>query len=208
MFDWILSVIEDGGYFGIFFLMVIENIFPPLPSEVILPLAGFAAARGDLNVIIVVVVAAAGAVTGCLPWYVLGRVFSIARLKHLSARYGRLVTLSPDDIDTAKEWFICHGQSVVLFGRLLPTIRTLISIPAGMARMPLGSFLSYSYIGSMIWTIALVLVGYALESQYEKVSQYVNLASDGIVFFIVGIYLYRVVTFRAKDTHGQFGKSV
>lgn len=208
MFDWILSVIEGGGYLGIFFLMVVENIFPPIPSEVILPLAGFAAARGDLNIVVVVMVAAAGAVTGCLPWYVLGRAFGTLRLKRLSARYGRLVTLSPDDIDTAEEWFTRYGEKAVLFGRLLPTIRTLISIPAGIARMPLGSFLSYSFVGSMIWAVALVLVGYALESQHERVSQYVDLASNGIILLIVCVYLYRVITFRTKDAHGQSAENV
>lgn len=203
MFNWILHIIESGGYGGIFFLMVLENIFPPIPSEVILPLAGFAAARGDLHIVSVILVATCGAVAGCLPWYVLGRIFSTSRLKRLSARYGRLLTLSPDDIDGANRWFTRHGQKTVLFGRLIPTVRTLISIPAGIARMPLGSFLLYSFVGSAIWTTALVFVGYILQSHYDAVSRYVNVVSDGIVLLIIAVYLYRVITFRAEDTNGQ-----
>lgn len=200
MFDWILYIIESGGYGGIFFLMVLENVFPPIPSEVILPLAGFAAAKGNLHVVAVALVATCGAVIGCLPWYVLGRLFGSRRLKRLSARYGRLLTLSPDDIDVADAWFKRHGQKVVLFGRLAPTVRTLISVPAGIAHMPLGTFLAYSFVGSAIWTTVLALLGYLLKSQYDIIAGYVNLVSDGVVLLIVAAYLYRVITFRAKDT--------
>ena len=199
MFDWIVHIIESGGYGGIFFLMVLENIFPPIPSEVILPLAGFAAARGDLHIAVVALVATCGAVVGCLPWYLLGRWFSISRLKCLSARYGRLFTFSPDDLDTAQAWFLRHGQKTVLLGRLVPTIRTLISLPAGVTRMSLPAFLSYSFLGSAMWTSALVLLGYVLESQYDRVAGYVNFVADGIVLLLVAGYVYRVVTFRARS---------
>ncbi|MDZ4284337.1 MAG: DedA family protein [Patescibacteria group bacterium] len=199
MFNWVLSVIESGGYAGIFFLMVLENIFPPIPSEVILPVAGFAAASGDLHIIAVVLVAACGAVIGHFPWYMLGRLFSSSRLKRLSARYGRLLAFSPRDIDRAQEWFARHGRKAILFGRLVPTVRTLISIPAGSARMPLATFLLYSFIGSAAWTAALVLSGYVLESQYEKVTKYIDLAADGVILRIVVIYVYRVITFRTEE---------
>lgn len=208
MFDWTLSIIENGGYPGIFFLMVLENIFPPIPSEVILPLAGFAAARGDLHIVAVAFVATCGAVVGCLPWYVLGRIFSPSRLKRLSARYGRLLTLSPTDIDVAETWFMRHGQTVVLFGRLVPTVRTLISVPAGSTRMPLRTFFLYSFAGSAIWTTMLVFLGYVLQNNYDIVAGYVNPVSDGIVLLIVAAYLYRVITFRAKGVRGQPGTSV
>lgn len=198
MFEWILSIIESGGYGGIFFLMVLENIFPPIPSELILPLAGFAAAKGDLHIVAVVFVATCGAVAGCLPWYIIGRVFNIERLKRLSVRYGRAFTLSPDDIDVAHMWFQRHGQKTVLLGRLVPTVRTLISVPAGIARMPLTTFLLYSFIGSAVWTTALVLLGYVLQSQYGMVTEYVDIVSKSVVLLIVAVYLYRVITFRVK----------
>lgn len=198
MFEWILHVIEAGGYAGIFFLMVLENLFPPIPSEVILPVAGFAAARGEFSIIGVVLVATAGAVAGCLPWYMLGRFFSTARLRRLSANYGRLMTFAPADVDTAHAWFLRHGRKMVVLGRLIPTVRTLISVPAGSTHMPLSVFLAYSFAGSAIWTAALALLGYVLESQYDKVARYVHLASDGVVVLIVLVYLYRVIMFRAE----------
>ena len=195
MFDWIVGIIAESGYLGIFFLLVLENIFPPIPSELIIPLAGYSAAQGELNVFLVIVVATLGAVTGALPWYYLGKVFGLERLKKMSLSYGRLLTLSPDDIDTAAGWFIRHGRAAVLFGRLIPAVRTLISVPAGIASMPLPTFLLYTTIGSAIWNTALVFLGYFLGNQHELVSSYLGPISDAIIVLIVVIYLYRVVTF-------------
>jgi membrane protein DedA with SNARE-associated domain len=199
MFAWILYIIESGGYGGIFFLMVLENVFPPIPSELILPLAGFAAAKGNLNIVVVVFVGTCGAVAGCLPWYVLGRFFDSGRLKRLSIRYGRVFPLSPSDIDVAEEWFARHGQKTVLFGRLIPTVRTLISIPAGITRMSLGTFLLYSFLGSALWTALLAILGYILQSQYTVVAQYVDSVAKGVVALALVVYLYRVITFRAEN---------
>lgn len=198
MFEWIVSVIEAGGYAGIFFLMVLENIFPPIPSELIIPLAGFSAAQNGLSLPGVIVVATLGAVVGSLPWYMLGRGFGLRRIKALSARYGRLLTVSPSEIDAAEVWFLRRGHFAVLFGRLVPTVRTLISVPAGVARMPFNTFLLYSTIGSAIWTSTLAIAGYLLESQYESVAGYVGVLSDAVVVGIVLIYIYRVVTFRKE----------
>jgi membrane protein DedA with SNARE-associated domain len=198
MFGWILSILESGGYAGIFFLMILENIFPPIPSEIIIPLAGFAAAEGDLNLVMVILVATTGSVVGCLPWYFAGRYFGIERLKRWSLKYGRLLTLSPENIDTAQAWFKRYGYLSVFAGRLIPAIRTLISLPAGIVRMPLIPFLMFSFFGSALWTTALVLVGYGLESQYEKAAGYVDIVSNAIIAAIIGYYLYRVVTFDGK----------
>lgn len=198
MFDWTIHIIETGGYLGIFGLMVLENIFPPIPSELIIPLSGYAAAEGELNIFLVIIVATLGAVVGSLPWYYLGRFFSVQRLKRLSLSYGRLLTLSPSDIDKANEWFATHGRAAVLFGRLIPTVRTLISVPAGIAAMPLSKFILYTTIGSGLWTSLLAFFGYVLQSQHELVGVYLNPVSDFIVILIVGAYLYRVITFKAK----------
>ena len=198
MFDWTLSVIEQGGYVGVFFLMVLENIFPPIPSEIIIPLAGYSAAEGELNIVLVILVASLGAVVGALPWYILGRAFGLERLKKLSVSYGRLLTMSPEDIDSADAWFLRHGQKAVMFGRLIPTVRTLISVPAGLARMPIYTFLVYSFIGSLAWTALLATFGYLLQSQHDKVAEYLNPVSNLIVLIIVATYLYRVVTFKGR----------
>lgn len=196
MFDWTLGIIETGGYAGIFLLMVLENIFPPIPSEVIIPLAGYSAASGEMNIGIVILVASLGAIVGALPWYFLGRFFGADRLKRLSVRFGRLLTLSPSDIDTSSNWFNKHGHKAVLFGRLIPAVRTLISVPAGLARMPMGSFLLFSFIGSAVWTTILALFGYFLQSQHEIVANYLNPVSDLVIILIIGVYLYRVITFK------------
>ena len=198
MFDWIIHIIETGGYLGLFGLMVLENIFPPIPSEVIIPLAGYTAASGEMNLSLVILVASIGTVVGTLPWYLAGRLVGAQRLKRWSVRYGRLLTLSPDHIDAADAWFQSHGRKAVLLGRLIPTVRTLISVPAGIARMPLGSFLMYSFVGSLLWTTLLASLGYMLQSQHEKVADYLNPVSDLIVLLIIGVYIYRVITFKTE----------
>lgn len=200
MFEWILYIIEAGGYLGIFFLMVLENLFPPIPSELVIPLAGFAAAKGELNIIGVLIATISGGLVGCIPWYFLGRLYGVPRLKKLSLKYGRVMTVSADDIDAAQAWFSKHGHLAVFFGRIMPTVRTLISVPAGIARMPFGRFVLYSFFGTTIWTTMLLFLGYVLESQYETMSVYIDFISNGIIFTFFGIYFYRVVTFKNVDT--------
>lgn len=187
---------EGGGYVGIFLLMVLESVFPPIPSELVIPLAGFAAARGDLNVFGVVLATTLGGLVGCIPWYLVGRVYGIRRLKLLSEKFGRVVTLNADDIEHAQAWFNRHGHLAVFFGRLMPTVRSLISVPAGIACMPFGPFLVYSFFGTTLWTLLLLSMGYVLESQYEKVSIYIDIVSNGIIAAFILIYLYRVITYK------------
>jgi membrane protein DedA with SNARE-associated domain len=195
MFEWILHIIESGGYVGIFFLMVLENVFPPIPSELVIPLAGFAAAKGDLNIIGVLAATVLGGLVGCIPWYMLGRLYGAERLKRLTFRFGRVLTLTAHDVDAAQAWFHKHGHLAVFFGRLMPTVRSLISVPAGIARMPLGPFILYSFLGTTIWTSMLLFFGYVLESQYATLSVYIDFVSNAIIFAFIAIYIYRVVTY-------------
>jgi membrane protein DedA with SNARE-associated domain len=193
MFDKIVEVVSAFGYLGVFALMLLENIFPPIPSELIMPLAGFVAARGDLNFVGVIAVGTAGSVIGALPWYYAGAKLGQARMKHLAKRWGYWLTLSPEDVDKASHWFDRHGKGAVFFGRLMPAVRTLISVPAGIVGMPMMLFLIYSTFGSLIWTALLALAGFVLESQYEKVSQYLDPISTGVVVLMVLYYLYRLI---------------
>ncbi|MCQ4319479.1 DedA family protein [Stutzerimonas stutzeri] len=193
MFDKIVEIVSALGYVGVFLLMLLENIFPPIPSELIMPLAGFVAARGDLNFIAVILVGTAGSVVGALPWYYAGATLGQKRMKHFAARWGPWLTLSPEDVDKASDWFDRHGKSAVFFGRLIPTVRTLISVPAGIAGMSMTKFLIYSTLGSLIWTALLALAGYLLESQYQRVSEYLNPVSTAIVVLMVLYYLYRLI---------------
>lgn len=196
MFEWTLSVIEHGGYVGIFLLMVLENIFPPIPSELVIPASGFAAAQGELSIVGVAIASISGAVVGCIPWYIAGRIFGVRRMKQFAGKYGRLLTLTPEDIDHAQGWFKKHGHLAVFFGRLMPTVRTLISVPAGIARMPFAPFMFYSFLGTSIWTSMLLFFGYVLESEYTRASGFIDIASNAIVVAIVSIYVYRVVTYK------------
>ena len=199
MFEFITEFMQKSGYLGVFALMALENIFPPIPSELIMPFAGFVAARGDLNVIGVLVAGTAGSVAGALPWYYAGRVYGKERLEAFADKHARWMTVTHGDIEHAMAAFEKHGKKVVLLGRLIPAIRTLISVPAGLAKMSMGQFLLFSTIGSLIWTGILTGAGYALESQYERVAQYVDPVSKAVLFGLLGWYLYRVVTFKSEN---------
>jgi membrane protein DedA with SNARE-associated domain/uncharacterized membrane protein YkvA (DUF1232 family) len=193
LFDWITSVVSESGYPGIVLLMLGENLFPPIPSELIMPLAGFVAATGQLNPVLVVLAGTLGTVLGALPWYYAGKWLGEERMCAFAARHGRWLTLDDKDLGKAIRWFERHGRVAVLLGRLVPTVRTLISLPAGMARMPLVPFLVYSSIGSLLWTGALTAAGYLLESNYTLVGDYLDLASRIIIGLIVLTYVYRLI---------------
>jgi membrane protein DedA with SNARE-associated domain len=193
LFDWITTVVSENGYPGIVLLMVAENLLPPIPSELIMPLAGFVAAQGRLNPVLVVLAGTLGSVLGALPWYCAGRWLGEERLYALAARHGRWLTIDEKDLGRAIHWFERHGRLAVLVGRLVPTVRTLISLPAGIARMPLGSFLLYSSIGSLVWTAALTAAGFVLEANYRLVADYLDRASKIIIGLIVLTYLWRLI---------------
>jgi membrane protein DedA with SNARE-associated domain len=205
MFEWITGLVERGSYWGIALLMLLENVFPPIPSELIMPLAGFTAARGDLSLLGVIVAGSIGSLAGALLWYGIGRWLGLDRLKGFAARHGRWLTLSPEDLDQAQGFFTRHGGKAVLLGRLVPGVRTLISVPAGIVGMPLPPFLLWTGIGTVVWTALLAGAGYLLESQYEAVSAWLGPVSNVIVGAIVVFYLYRVVTFRPRGARRAEG---
>jgi membrane protein DedA with SNARE-associated domain len=200
LFDSITDIVSQSGYLGIFLLMLAENVFPPIPSELIMPLAGFVAARGELDIVLVILSGTAGSVVGALPWYYAGALFGKDRLKWMAGRFGRLMTVSPADIDMASGWFERHEGRAVFFGRLIPAIRTLISVPAGIIRMPMLPFLAFSTIGSLIWTTLLAVTGFLLESQYELVEEYVDPLSKAVVFTVVAVYVYRFIRFKPHQS--------
>lgn len=196
MTDWIIQTISQWGYAGIFAVMLAESIFPPIPSELIIPFAGFAAANGDLNFFGVLIAATFGAVVGMLPWYYAGRLFGLERVRRLADRFGRVMTLNAEEIDVAVNWFYRFGPIIVLFGRLMPLIRTLISIPAGLARMPLPVFLLASTSGALIWNIILTSAGYLLHEHYELVEVILDPLSYVVLALVVLIYLVRLVMWK------------
>lgn len=195
MFDWISGFVDAVGAIGIAVLMFLENVFPPIPSELIMPLGGFNAAAGREHLLAVIVAGSLGSLAGALLWYWIGRRLGTQRLKRLAARHGRWLTILPEDLDRSNAWFDRHGGSAVLIGRLIPTVRTFISVPAGVARMPMASFLAFTTVGTVSWTTVLAMAGYLLQAQYGLVAGWLDPVSTAVVVGIVGLYLWRVATY-------------
>jgi membrane protein DedA with SNARE-associated domain len=166
MLTWITDLITQLGYAGIAFLMFAENIFPPIPSELIMPLAGFTASQGTLSLVGVITAGLLGTMAGALPWYYAGRYFGTERLQGYANRWGKYAGITAQDIQKADAWFDKHGHWIVLVGRLIPGVRTLISVPAGSCGMPLRPFLLYSAIGSLLWCSLLAGGGMLLGANY------------------------------------------
>lgn len=193
MFEWITDVIARLGYCGVAILTFLENVFPPIPSELVIPLAGFVAAEGDLRLGLVIVMGSAGSLAGAAVWYSVGRRIGEQRVRAWVARHGRWLTLSVQDVDRAQDWFRRHGAAAVLFGRLMPGVRTLVSLPAGFSSMPLGPFLLYSTLGTAIWTAALAYAGVALQANFTRVGDYLDVVTNVLLAvgaaMIVGRYI-------------------
>ena len=190
MFDWITSVIGRLGYVGVAALTFLENLFPPIPSELIIPLAGFVAAEGELRLPIVIAAGSVGSLAGAFVWYEVGRRVGERRLRAWVARHGRWLTLGQRDLDRAQQWFERHGNAAVFFGRLLPGVRTFVSLPAGFTSMPLVPFLLYSALGTVAWTAALAYAGVILQAQFARVSSVIDVVTNG-VFVVLGLLLAR-----------------
>lgn len=198
MAQWIIDLIEQHGYPAIVALMFLENIFPPMPSELIMPFAGFVAARGDLELMLVVLSGTLGSLTGTLPWYFAGRAVGMKRLSRWADRHGRWLTVSPGDLESAQAWFDRRGALAVVLGRLVPALRSVISAPAGIAGMPFSKFLLWSALGSLIWTGFLTGVGYFLESRHEQIASWMDPVAKTIVAVAIAAYVWRVITFKRR----------
>ena len=198
MLDWISNLINHAGYLGIAALMLAENVFPPIPSEVIMPLAGYNAAQGTLSLLGAIVSGSIGSLAGAFFWFLLGYWLGCQKLKTFALRHGRWLTLTPRDIDRADRWFDRHGGKAVFIGRMVPAVRTLISVPAGVARMELARFTLFSALGTAVWTAILALAGYFLGAGYQRVNGIVAPLANVIMVTLVAGYLYRVATFRRR----------
>lgn len=192
MDDWVVRLIDQSGYLGIGFLMFLETVFPPIPSEVIMPVAGVAAAQGRLHYGLVVAAGTAGAMLGNIFWYLAARTLGVHRLEPFIHRYGRWLTVSWPDIQRAEGWFRRNGVFFVFLGRLLPTIRSLVSIPAGLLRMRFRSFVLASTVGTAGWTALLAGAGYKLGENVDEIESYIGPASNAILALFAIAYLWRV----------------
>lgn len=190
MYEFIISVMGRFGYVGVFLLIAIENIFPPIPSEVILLFGGFMVTYTSLNLVLMVVFATLGSMLGSLVLYYLGTILNKERLKSMvSGKAGKVLKLKPDDIDRASNWFDTKGHIAVFIGRFFPIIRSLISVPAGMGRMNLFKFVLYTVLGSIVWNAVLLFLGYKVGENWEGIAssfeQYSVLVSVSITFFLI-----------------------
>ncbi len=170
---WVQEVIERLGAIGVALLVILENVFPPIPSEIVLPFAGFVAQRGDGSVVLMIVAATVGAVIGALILYYVAALIGPVRLGVFIAKFGKWFGVKPSDLMRAEQWFDRHAVAAVLLGRCVPLIRSVVSVPAGFRRMPLVPFIAYTALGSAVWNTVLIGAGAVLGNQWEKVEPYV-----------------------------------
>jgi membrane protein DedA with SNARE-associated domain len=202
MEDWILDVVEQGGYFGIFVLMVLENVFPPIPSELIMGLGGIAVGRGQLDFWPLLAVGTLGATIGNYAWFLAGDRLGYQRLQPLVDRWGRWLTLEWQDIERARTFFNRHGHWVVFFLRFSPMLRTVVSLPAGLAHMPRVKFLAFTFAGTAVWNAALIAGGSWLAQASAGMQGMIGWIVLGTTGLALAAYLWRVITWRPRGGTG------
>jgi membrane protein DedA with SNARE-associated domain len=198
MQDWVVRLIDWGGYAGVFLLSLIETIILPLPSELILPIAGMRAANGPLALAGVIAAATAGSMTGNMIWYMAARSVGLDRLRRFIDRHGRWVAIDWHDVDRVAHLFQRFGPAIVFSGRLVPGVRTFVSIPAGLVRMPALRFALWSTIGTALFAAAFATAGFAAGSTLSWIEDFAGPASSAVVGAIVLLYLWRQLTWRRR----------
>ena len=208
MQTWIISILNSGfGYFGIAFLIALENIFPPIPSEVILTLGGFMTTYTDLNIVGVIIASTVGSLIGAILLYYIGYLIGEKRLKKLvNGKLGKILFLKEEDIDKADLWFKNRGKKTVFFCRFIPVIRSLISIPAGLSKMRFRPFILFTALGSIIWNTVLVVLGYIVGDKWETIVDIFNKYSS-ICLIIFGIFILclivRIIIKKKKEKESK-----
>ena len=189
---WVLSIMEKLGYLGIAFLMFLDNIFPPIPSEIIMPSAGYTASKGDLSLIGVIIAGSIGSLLAAalLSW--IGRKIPQHHIFTLVERYGKYLRISVADLEKSLAWFEKYGHRIVFFGRMIPAVRSLISIPAGMSKMPFGKFMIYSTFGTVIWTTFLAFLGYHFSENQALMSLIMQRVSYIILAVVILYIIWKV----------------
>ena len=186
------------GYLAILFAMFLENVIPPIPSELIMPLGGFYVSQGQLDFLPVVLAGLVGTVLGALPWYGIGRLVNEERIERWLERNGRWIGIDPKELARSRRWFNRYGISLIFWGRLVPGIRTLISVPAGVELMPISPFLIWTTAGSLIWTLFLTTTGFYLGDNYSNIEQWINPVSRIFKVLIVFILSYAFISLTYK----------
>lgn len=198
MSDWMIRLIDYGGYAGVFLLMLLETVFPPIPSEVIMPVAGVRAAQGPMSLGGVIAAGTAGAMAGNFLWYLLARSVGLERFKRFIDRHGRWLTLDWYEVERVRRAFGRFGGIIVFVGRMLPTLRTFISVPAGLVHMKLVKFLLWSTMGTAIWSGGLAAAGYLLGLQFANIDRIIGPLSTAVVVLIIAAYAWRQLTWHRR----------
>ncbi len=192
MIEWATDLVASMGLVGVFLLMVAENLFPPIPSEVIMPLAGFAAARGDLPILGVIAAGVSGAVVGNAVWFELARAFGAARTRRLVARYGGWVGIGEAEVVKAEAAMRRYGPVAVFLGRFMPGVRTAISLPAGLVELPRLVFYVWTTLGTLIWTGGLAVAGYLLQEEFAQVEAWAGPIGLTVMAVVAVVLLWQV----------------
>ena len=204
----IINIMEQVGYLGVFLLIAIENIFPPIPSEVILVFGGFMTTYTSLNIPIMILAATLGSLLGAIVLYYIGKIFNKERLKRIvNGKIGKVLRLKASDIEKADKWFDTKGNKTVFFCRFIPIVRSLISIPAGMSEMPMQKFLLYTISGSLIWNTVLIIVGSIVGDKWETIVGYLDNFSNIILIILVIIFVVAMYYWFVIRKHKQSKKA-
>lgn len=204
MKTWITDFMEQFGYLGIMLMLAFENIFPPIPSEIILPFGGFMTTTSDMTIPGVLIAATVGSLLGAVVLYWIGRLLDVSRLEKIVERWGGWLRISAKDIRRADAWFDKYGYWTVLFCRMIPLVRSLISIPAGMSGMKFGHFMLFTTIGTLGWNTLLILLGAALGESWEDIAHYMDAYSNVVyVVLAAGILVLGVLFFRRRQAAGK-----
>ena len=196
---WVQDVIESLGYLGVALLVIAENLFPPIPSEIVLPFAGFVARRGDGSVVVMVLAATVGSVVGALILYAIAAAIGPERIHSFVVRFGKWFGVKESDMVRAEEWFDRRSNAAVLIGRCVPLIRSLVSIPAGFRRMNFARFALLTAIGSAVWNISLIGAGAALGDQWDRVGDYVGIFQWVVIAaLVVAVARFSLLKLRAR----------
>ncbi len=194
MEEWIFSIIENYGYLGVFLIIVIENVFPPIPSELVLPFSGFMTTKTELSVAMMIVASTAGSVVGGTILYYIGTILDVERLEKIVDRWGKYLQLKREDVYKADAWFDRYGIWTVFFCRMVPLLRSLISVPAGMSNMKMPLFLLFTLLGTAIWNTLLIVIGAKLGENWTQILNYTEVYSD-IIYAVGAIAILAVLIF-------------
>ena len=199
MQELMLSIMGQYGYLGVFLLIAIENIFPPIPSEVVLLFGGFMTTYTQLNVVLMVIAATLGSLFGAIVLYYIGKILNKERLKKIvSGKIGKVLRIKQEDIDKADEWFDTKGNKTVFFCRFIPIVRSLISIPAGMSEMPMVKFLIYTIAGSTVWNTVLIVIGNKVGENWVNILNIFDQYSHITLIVLIIIFIVACIVFYKK----------